>query len=123
MKYKDDGTLETLIDALNRRDEALREGTSSIGKYNKYNEIMVQAAHKLLEKERQDELLPYLKSSSVSIQKDVACILFNIYPERCTLVLQKIAKMTTASGLPVCYARLPGSAKSSLNSGIPKDFP
>lgn len=80
-------------------------------------------ARELFDENRQNELLPYLDSESVSIQRDVAGLLFNSYPDRCREVLQKISEMTVNTGLPECFINASVSASMALDIGIPKDFP
>ena len=120
MKSNDD--FDMLIDALNKRDEVLRK-SQSIKKYNKYFEIMRRCARNLIAQNRQGELLPYLGSESISIQRDVAGLLFNLYPEKCRKVLQNISNMSMQTGLPECYINVSVSASMALEVGIPKDFP
>ena len=120
LKNNDD--FDVLVDALKKREEILKN-KQSIRKYNKYFEIMRKCAHNLINHNRQAELLPYLDSESVSIQRDVAGLLFNSYPDRCREVLQKISEMTVDNGLPECFLNVSVSASMSLEIGIPKDFP
>lgn len=113
---------EKLIEALKKRDEVLRKNQSS-RKYNKYFDVMRNCARNLISQSQQDKLLPLLESESLSIQRDVAGLLFNCYPDRCKEVLQKIGNMSVQTGLPKCYVNVSISASMALEIGIPKDFP
>lgn len=86
MKDKDD--LSVFIDALKKREEILLKNRS-MREYNKYFDIKRECAHNLIEQNRQDELLPYLESDSISIRFDTAGVLFNSYPDKCKEVLRK----------------------------------
>ena len=68
-------------------------------------------------------MLPYLDCDGVSIQRDVAGLLYNCYPEKCRKVLEKIGEMSVETGLPKCFINVSVSAKMALEIGIPKDFP
>lgn len=120
MKDKDD--LSVFIDALKKREEILLKNRS-MREYNKYFDIKRECAHNLIEQNRQDELLPYLESDSISIRFDTAGVLFNSYPDKCKEVLREIAEMTVASGLPEQFVILAVTACDNLKYGIPKDFP
>lgn len=120
MSKKDE--LELLIDALKKREEVLINN-QSIKKYNKYFDIMRKCARKLIDDNRQEEILPFLLDNSISIQRDVAGILFNCYPEKCSETLQKISNMSVQTGLPKYFSNLRLSAAMALEKGIPKDFP
>lgn len=113
---------ENLIEALRKRDEVLRKNQSS-RKYNRYFDIMRSCARNLISQSQQDKLLPLLESESVSIQRDIAGLLFNCYPDICKEVLQKIGNMSVQTGLPKCYINVSISASMALEIGIPKDFP
>lgn len=120
MSKKDE--LELLIDALKKREEVLINN-QSIKKYNKYFDIMRKCARKLIDDNRQEEILPFLFDNSISIQRDVAGILFNCYPEICHKVLKDISEMTVETGLPKQLIMLSVAAYDNLKYGIPKDFP
>jgi len=120
MTKKDE--LEILIDALKKREEVL-EKHLSVSKYNKYFDIMRKSARKLIDENRQEELLPYLYCDSISIQYDVAGLLFNRYPEKCTEVLKKISNMSVQTGLPRCFDDIRLSAVLALEIGIPENYP
>lgn len=120
MKKRDELTL--LLDALKKREQVLIKG-QSMRKYNKYFDAMRKYARILIDNNRQDELLPYLESDSISIRCDVAGLLYHCYPERCRQVKQEIADMTVKTGLPFCFINVSVSAAMSLEIGIPKDFP
>lgn len=120
MSKKDE--LELLIDTLKKREEVLINN-QSIKKYNKYFDIMRKCARKLIDDNRQEEILPFLFDNSISIQRDVAGILFNCYPEKCSETLQKISNMSVQTGLPKYFSNLRLSAAMALEKGIPKDFP
>ena len=120
LKNGDD--FSVLVDALKKREEILKN-KQSIRKYNKYFEIMRKCAHNLINHNRQAELLPYLDSESVSMQYDIAQILYNIYPEECKAVLKRISEMSSKTGLPAYLGNVRLSALMTLEYGIPKDFP
>jgi len=120
MKTKDD--LSVLLDALQKREEVLIKN-QSVRKYNKYFDIMRKSAHAIIEQGRQSELLPYLESDSISIQRDVAGLLFNSYPNKCREVLTRISEMSVQTGLPKHLGNVRLSACDALQYGIPKDFP
>ncbi len=120
MNNKDDLTL--LIQALKKREQILING-ESVKKYNQYFDGMRKHARNLIADKRQEELLPYLEYDNVSIQRDVAGLLFHCYPEKCERVLKKIADMSVEDGLPKCFVNVSISAKMALEIGIPKDFP
>jgi len=84
---------------------------------------MVRCARNLINENRQDELLPYLDDESISIQRDVAGLLYNCYPDRCRAVLEKISSMSIRTGLPKHLGNVRLSAVMALEIGIPKDFP
>ncbi len=119
---KDNDDLSRFIDALKKREEILLK-EQSIRKYNKYFDIKTECAHRLIEQNRQDELLPYLESDSVSIRADAAGVLFNRYPEKCREVLKEISEMTVEDGLPEQFVIVAATAYSNLKYGIPKDYP
>ena len=111
-----------IIKCCQKREEVLLKG-QSIKIYNRYFDKMRKLARQLFNENRQDELLPYLASDSISIQKDIAGLLFNWYPELCTITLERIANMTIPTGLPKHLAIVAGAAYSILKHGIPKDYP
>lgn len=76
-------TLDYIVDAIKKRDEILVQD-KPISQYNKYFKIMRKYARKLIDDGRQNELLPYLEDESISIRADIACLLFHLYPDRCT---------------------------------------
>lgn len=117
---KDD--LDYVIEALQKRDEILIND-KSVNQYNKYFDKMCKYARKLIDNDRQNELLKYLDSNNVSYRRDVAGLLYNCYPEKCKQVLKEISEMSVETGLPKCYINLSISAKMALEIGIPKDFP
>lgn len=120
IKIKDD--LIILVDALRKREEILIK-KQPMSKYNRYFDIMRKSARKLIIENRQDELLPYLESDSISIQHDVAGLLYNCYPDKCREVLQRISDMTVKTGLQMCFSNCCTSAYMTLKYGIPKDYP
>ena len=105
-----------------KREEILIKG-QSIKKYNHYFDRMRKLAQKLINENRQDELLPYLESDSIIIREHVACILFHFYPRLCTKKLQEIADMTIPTGLPEHLAIVAATANCNLKYGIPEDYP
>ena len=120
MNDKDDLTL--LIQALKKREQILING-ESVKKYNRYFDSMRKYARDLIENRRQAELLPYLECDSISIQRDVAGLLYHCYPEKCEEVLKKIASLSVETGLPMCFVNVSLSAEMALEVGIPKEFP
>lgn len=117
-----DDELELLINILFKREQILING-ESVKKYNRNFDAMRKYARKLINKNRQEELLPYLESDSVSVRRDVAGLLFHCYPEKCRTVLMEIGEMSVEDGLPKCFINVSLSAKMALEIGIPKDFP
>ena len=111
-----------MLDALQKREEILIKN-QSVRKYNKYFDIMRKSAHAIIEQGRQSELLPYLECDSISIQRDVAGLLFNSYPNKCREVLKWISEMSVQTGLPKHLDNDRLSASMALEIGIPKDFP
>lgn len=114
---KDD--LDYVIEALQKRDEILIKD-KPVRQYNKYFDIMRKYARKIINDNRQAELLPLLKSDNISYRFDVAGVLFNCYPELCRETLNEIVEMTD---IPVYYGIVQMGAKDNLKYGIPKDFP
>ena len=117
---KDD--LDYVIEALQKRGEILIND-KSVNQYNKYFDKMCKYARKLIDNDRQNELLKYLDSNNVSYRRDVAGLLYNCYPEKCKQVLKEISEMSVQKGLPKYYGNIRLSAKMALEIGIPKDFP
>ncbi len=117
---KDD--LEYVIDALKKRDEILIND-KPVRRYNKYFDIMRKYARKMINDNRQAELLPFLDSDNISYRFDVAGVLFNCYPDKCEKVLKEISEMSVETGLPRYYINLSVAAVMELKYGIPKDFP
>ena len=117
---KDD--LDYVIEALQKRDEILINNMP-IRQYNKYFDKMCKYARKLIDNDRQNELLKYLDSNNVSYRRDVAGLLYNCYPEKCKQVLKEISEMSVQKGLPKYYGNIRLSAKMALEIGIPKDYP
>ena len=114
--------LDYVIDALKKRDEIL-VNDKSVRQYNKYFDKMCKYARKLIDNNRQDELLKFLDSNNVSYRRDVAGLLYHCYPEKCKQVLKDISEMSSETGLPKYYINLSISASMALEIGIPKDFP
>ncbi len=119
---RDKDELALLVNVLIKREQILIND-ESIKKYNRNFDNMRKYARELINKNRQEELLPYLESDSVSIRRDVAGLLFHCYPEKCRTVLKEISEMTVENGLPKCFINVSISAKMALENGIPKDFP
>lgn len=117
---KIDCVLEILKYCYKRQEILLGHG--SISKYNRYLDKIIKYKYLLMEENRQDELLPYLKSDSISIRSDIAGILFESYPEQCISVMQEIAAMTTETGLPKSLVMLSVAAEVNLKYGVPKDY-
>ena len=117
---KDD--LEYVIEALQKRDEILVKD-KPVRRYNKYFVQMCKYTRKMINENRQAELLPFLDSENISYRFDVAGLLFNCYPDKCEKVLKGISEMSVRDGLPKYYSDIRISAKMTLEIGIPKDFP
>ena len=117
---KDD--LEYVIDALKKRDKILIND-KPVRQYNKYFDIMRKYARKMINDNRQAELLPFLDSDNISYRFDVAGLLYNSYPEECKQVLKDISAMAVQNGLPKQYVIISVAANDNLKYGIPKDFP
>ena len=111
-----------IIECCKKREEILINN-EPMWKYNRYFDRMRVHARKLIDDNRQEELLPYLESDSISIRKDVAGLLFHSYPELCTQVLQEISNMSVKTGLPMEFIILSITARDNLKYGIPKDYP
>lgn len=122
LKMKKIDYVSKIIECCQKREEILIND-DSIGKYNRYFDRMMKYARKLIDENRHDELLPYLESDSISIRSDIADILYDLYPKQCVEVLQEIANMTTATGLPKHFVVLSVSAQVSLKYVIPKSYP
>ncbi|MCR4861774.1 MAG: hypothetical protein K5884_04055 [Ruminococcus sp.] len=114
--------LDYVIDALKKRDEILING-KRISQYNKYFRKMCEYTRKMINANRQAELLSFLDSDNISYRVDVAGLLYNCYPDRCKQVLKEISEMSVETGLPKYYINLSVSAEMALEIGIPKDFP
>lgn len=119
---RDKDELALLVNGLIKREQILIND-ESLKKYNRNFDAMRKYARELINKNRQEELLPYLESDSVSVRRDVAGLLFHCYPEKCRTVLKEIGEMTVENGLPKCSINVSISAKMALEIGIPKDFP
>jgi hypothetical protein len=83
---------------------------------------MEKYAQMLIDENRHCELAPYLEDESISIQYDVATILFNYYPDLCLKKLKEIDSMRIETGLPERFVRVCGAAHHQLKYGIAKDF-
>ena len=114
--------LSKIIDILKKREATLLEN-QSVGKYNRHFDKMIKYARKLLNENRQDELLPYLDDDSISIQYDVASLLYNFYPERCRAVFLRISSMSVKTGMPRQFSDIRLSAQRILEFGMPPNFP
>ena len=108
-----------IIDCCKKREDILIND-EPMWKYNRYFDRMRKYARKLIDEDRQEELLPYLESDSISVRNDVAGLLFHCYPEKCTDILITIANQ---KDVPWCFAMVKLDAKDALKYGIPKDFP
>ena len=119
---KNNDELKLLLDVLKKREQVLIN-SEPIKKYNRYFDSMRKYARKLIDDERQDEMLPYLDVDSVSIRRDMAGLLYHCYPEKCQKVMEEIANMTVETGLHKCFINVSVSASMALEIGIPKNFP
>lgn len=111
-----------IIECCKKREEILINN-EPMWKYNRYFDRMRVHARKLIDEKRQEELLPYLESDSISVQYDVAGLLYNCYPDKCREVLERISDMTVKTGLQLCFSICCVSAYMALKHGIPKDYP
>ena len=111
-----------IIDCCKKREEILIND-EPMWKYNRYFDRMRKYARKLIDEDRQEELLPYLESDSISVRKDVAGLLFHCYPEKCIEILQEIADMSTTTGLPKHFVILAVASRDNLKYGIPESYP
>lgn len=109
-----------ILECCRKREEILIN-SEPIWKYNRYFDRMRVHARKLIDENRQEELLPYLGSDSISIRSDVANILCDSYPNQCIQVLREIANMSTATGLPKHFVILSVAAQVNLKHGVLKD--
>lgn len=73
---RDKDELALLVNVLIKREQILING-ESVKKYNRNFDAMRKYARELINKNRQEELLPYLESDSVSVRRDVAGLLFH----------------------------------------------
>ncbi len=106
-----------------KREAILMNRKRSMSRYNQYGYKILELATKLFNENRQDELLPYLESNSISTKYDIACLLFHFYPERCNQTLREIADMTMAEGLPRRLIIVTAMANNILKNGTPVCFP
>ncbi len=111
-----------ILKCCQKREEVLLND-QSMSEYNQYFDKMRKLARKLIDENRQRDLLPYLESESISIQKDIAGLLFNSYPDLCSQKFQEISEMTIETGLPEHLVIVAAAANANLKYGIPKDFP
>lgn len=81
---------------------------------------MRKLARNIIDNNRQEELLPYLYCNSISIQRDVAGLLFHCYPEKCREALINISNMSVQTGLSKHLGNVRLSAAMALEKGIPK---
>lgn len=112
-----------IIKCCQNREDILAANRRSMSKYNRNLDKMRTLAHQLIAENRQDELLPYLESESVSIREDVACLLYHSYPDLCGKIIQEISDMKVVTGLPKHLAIVAVTASFNLKYGIPEDFP
>lgn len=112
-----------ILKCCEKREKILEKGSRSMRKYNQCFDKMRELARQLFAKNRQDELLPYLESESVSVREDIACLLYHFYPDQCRKIIQEIAGMKVVDGLPKHLAIVAVTAGFNLEYGIPKDFP
>lgn len=116
------GIVQKIIECCKKREEILKQ-SQSIREYNKYYDKMRKYARCLITDKRQNELLPYLNDNSISIQFDVAILLYNSYPDICKKVLKEISDMSVQNGLPKHLVIISVAAYDNLKYGIPKEFP
>ena len=108
-----------IIECCRKREEILIND-EPMWKYNRYFDRMRVHARKLIDENRQEELLPYLDNDSISIRKDVAGLLYHCYPEKCTHVLNAVVNN---SDVPSCFSIVKVDARQALRHGIPKNYP
>lgn len=77
-------------------------------------------ARKLIDENRQDELLLYLESYSICIRSDIAGFLYHCYAEECIDVLTNLANQ---QDVPWRFSMVKLDAVDALKYGIPKDYP
>ncbi|MCM1333620.1 MAG: hypothetical protein NC084_00370 [Bacteroides sp.] len=111
-----------ILKCCQRREQALLNDRS-MGRYNRYFDKMRKLARKLIDENRQEKLLPYLESESISVQRDIAGLLFHCYPDLCGQKFREISGMTIETGLPKHLVVVAAAAKCNLKYGVPKDFP
>lgn len=111
-----------ILKCCRERENILANGRS-MKMYNRCLDKMTKYARELIDENRQDELLPYLKSESVLVREDVACLLYHCYPDMCEKIIREIADMKVVDGLPKHLAIVAVTAGFNLEYGIPKDFP
>lgn len=112
-----------ILKCCEKREKILEKGSRSMRKYNQCFDKMRELARQLFAENRQDELLPYLESESVSVREDIACLLYHFYPDQCRKIIQEIADMTIPNGLPKHLAIVAVGAIDNLKYGIQEDFP
>ena len=110
-----------IIECCKKREEILINH-EPIWKYNRYYDRMWVYARKLIDENRQEELLPYLDNDSISVRSDIANILSDWYPNQCIKVLREIADMSTVTGLPKHFIILSVAARDGLKYGDLKDY-
>lgn len=112
-----------ILKCCEKREEILKKEPRSMSKYNRCFDKMRKLARELFAEKRQDELLPYLESESISVREDIAGLLYHFYPDQCRKIIQEIADMKVVDGLPKHLAIVAVTAGFNLEYGIPKDFP
>ena len=120
MKNKD--LVQEILKCCEKREDILRKD-QPISRYNHYFDKKRKLARQLINENRQDELLPYLDSESISVRFDIAGLLFHSYPEKCTQIFQEISSMSVPTGLPKHLVIVAVTARDNLKYGIPKDYP
>ncbi|MBR5364194.1 MAG: hypothetical protein IK134_12855 [Oscillospiraceae bacterium] len=114
--------VQKLIECCNKMESILLNNGST-SKYNYNFRQMIKYARALIDANRAEELIPYLNHKSLMIRYEVACILYNSFPEKCHPIIKEVSEMTIATGLPKHLTTIGASASNSLKYGIPKDFP
>ncbi len=114
--------LKKIIEYCNKMELILRNNGPT-SKYNYNFRQMVKYARVLIDENRAEELIPYLNHESLMIRYEVACILYNSFPEKCIPIIKEVSEMTIATGLPKHLTTIGASASNILRYGIPKDFP
>lgn len=114
--------ISKIIDCCKKR-ESILEQSRSMREYNKYYEKMCNYMRCLIDSKCEGELLPYLNDESISVQFDIAILLYNSFPTHCKKTLEEISVMNVEEGLPKHLIIVTVAAYNNLKYGIPINFP